>query len=111
MEKKCIRCNNIKSINNFSTSKRGTRNVCKECINLSSRIVNNLKKTAPPKPVPEVCQCCRKKSKLVLDHCHETSKFRGWICHQCNMAIGNLGDNIAGLMNAVLYLAECHETK
>jgi hypothetical protein len=111
MEKKCIKCNNIKNITEFRTDKRGTRNVCKQCLNTNRRIVEGLRKTATLKPIPEVCQCCGKERKLVLDHCHETHQFRGWLCHQCNMAIGNLGDNISGLMNAVLYLAEFYKSK
>ena len=50
-------------------------------------------------------QCCSKKSeKLVLDHCYKTEKFRGWICHHCNLSIGHLGDDIEGLQMAIEYL-------
>lgn len=111
MKKKCIKCNNIKNNTEFRIDKRGTRNVCKECRKTSRRIVESLRKTAKEKPIPEVCECCGKEKKLVLDHCHETGQFRGWLCHQCNMAIGNLGDNISGLMNAVLYLDKFYESK
>lgn len=30
------------------------------------------------------------KQRLVLDHCHKTNKFRGLICHACNLAIHKL---------------------
>ena len=39
-----------------------------------------------------------------MDHCHKTEKFRGWLCKNCNMAIGKLGDDLDGVMNAVNYL-------
>lgn len=48
--------------------------------------------------------CGKNDQKLIFDHCHETNKFRGWLCYQCNTAIGNLGDNIDGLQRAINYL-------
>jgi hypothetical protein len=30
----------------------------------------------------------------VLDHCHLTNKFRGSICKQCNLIVGQLGDDV-----------------
>ena len=30
----------------------------------------------------------------VLDHCHQTGKYRGALCRQCNTSLGKLGDNI-----------------
>jgi hypothetical protein len=41
---------------------------------------------------------------MCFDHDPETHKFRGWICQNCNTAIGKLGDNLTGLMAAVNYL-------
>ena len=65
---------------------------------------------APPKP--EHCECCGRAfgSKACYDHDHDTGKFRGWLCYQCNTGIGSLGDNIAGLMAAVDYLNRVYET-
>ena len=42
--------------------------------------------------------------KLHVDHCHETGKVRGLLCHNCNRALGLLGDNISTLTNAINYL-------
>ena len=39
----------------------------------------------------------------VLDHDHETNLFRGWLCDDCNLGIGKLGDNLEGIMRAVKY--------
>ena len=56
--------------------------------------------------MPDVCNCCGKPShkSLVVDHCHETLKFRGWLCETCNHGIGKLGDNIEGVQKALDYL-------
>lgn len=42
------------------------------------------------------------KQKLCLDHCHTTGAFRGWLCCNCNVALGNLQDSV----DIILLLAE-----
>jgi hypothetical protein len=41
---------------------------------------------------------------LCIDHNHLTNKIRGLLCHQCNLMIGNSGENIKILENAILYI-------
>jgi len=48
----------------------------------------------------------QKNSKIVFDHDHVTGKFRGWICDSCNRGLSNLGDDVAGVINALNYLLE-----
>jgi len=43
---------------------------------------------------------------LVMDHDHQTGKFRGMLCHHCNRGLGNFKDNIENLEKAILYLKE-----
>jgi hypothetical protein len=40
----------------------------------------------------------------IVDHNHLTGKVRGLTCNECNLGIGKLGDNIAGLRRALAYL-------
>lgn len=40
-----------------------------------------------------------------VDHCHETGRVRGMLCHSYNVALGALGDNEAGLAAALAYVA------
>lgn len=59
--------------------------------------------------VPKECEICKVseknlKKKLCLDHCHKTNRFRGWICHRCNFALGYARDNIEILKNMIEYL-------
>ncbi len=59
----------------------------------------------PTRPCPEICErpgCTRKA--VCLDHDHKTGKFRGWLCRPDNMALGALGDGIAGVEGIRDYL-------
>lgn len=45
-----------------------------------------------------------KVTRLCIDHCHDSGKVRGLLCHACNTAIGKFEDRIDLLNNAILYL-------
>lgn len=40
-----------------------------------------------------------------VDHCHVTGRVRGLLCGRCNLGIGMLGDNLAGVQAAADYLS------
>ena len=40
----------------------------------------------------------------VLDHCHDSQVFRGFLCHNCNLALGKLNEDIETLQRAINYL-------
>jgi len=42
--------------------------------------------------------------KLALDHDHNTGQVRGFLCHNCNRALGLLKDSIDNLEEAIKYL-------
>lgn len=44
--------------------------------------------------------------KLVVDHCHQSGKVRGLLCHNCNRALGLLKDSPEILLSAKNYLEE-----
>src|SRR5262245_26042367 len=66
------------------------------------------KRPTPTRPMPTHCECCGLPSKsdraLHLDHCHTTGKFRGWLCHGCNLGLGHFGDSIPRMELALDYL-------
>ena len=110
---KCHKCGETKDISCFSIRGEGKKKnriniYCKSCINEDRRVLNRLKKTAPP--VPEVCDCCGEKPKgrlkktLCLDHCHETNTFRGWLCDNCNVSISRAGDTLEGVTKIYQYM-------
>lgn len=111
--KTCIKCKQEKQMSSFricrlykdTRSGEYIRSECKDCEKLASRQLAQARKNAPSKP--ERCQCCHEKTDyFVLDHDHQTGKFRGWLCRNCNQGIGKLGDNIKGLQKAMKYLTE-----
>ena len=46
---------------------------------------------------------------LAVDHCHDTSKVRGLLCHHCNVGIGSLKHRKDLLLAAIRYLEETSE--
>ena len=41
-----------------------------------------------------------------VDHCHDSDEIRGLLCKACNIGIGELGDNLDGVWQAMLYLVK-----
>lgn len=80
-------------------------NRCKACIKKQSKLRDDLKKRWEHLKT-NVCDCCGQEhhKTLVLDHDHNTLRFRGWICEDCNLGLGKLGDNIEGVEKALEYL-------
>lgn len=51
------------------------------------------------------CEICAKHcKKLVFDHDHETGKFRGWLCHRCNVGLRYVEESTY-MQAALAYLA------
>jgi len=40
----------------------------------------------------------------VLDHDHDTGRFRGWLCESCNKGIGFMREDIEAILSAADYL-------
>jgi hypothetical protein len=58
----------------------------------------------PQQPSDSKCAICHREAPLCLDHDHETGKFRGYICRDCNMALGKLGDTANAIRRVLAYL-------
>lgn len=56
-----------------------------------------------------LCAICRTsnpggKGQFHVDHCHESGRVRGLLCHACNLALGQMKDDPSRLREAALYL-------
>ena len=79
------------------------KKICRECNTEYLAALTAARKNAPPEP--DHCDCChRKVEKLQVDHLHGSTTFRGWLCRQCNTGMGELGDNLEGVLQAAIFL-------
>tara|TARA_B100000902_G_scaffold112493_1_gene113703 strand:+ start:244 stop:690 length:447 start_codon:yes stop_codon:yes gene_type:complete len=117
----CIKCNTYKETSEFpfrETVGTSRRSICRDCTAIHTRVVKELKQQYPKPLDPNYsCPCCDKieeelkeygrwqdKSVWVLDHDHSTNTFRGWICNNCNNALGRFEDNTETLDRVITYL-------
>lgn len=90
---------------------------CSDCRKLymvhKKQSTENVKNLNIVRPIPSIenpypCDCCNKHiittKTIQLDHCHKTGLFRGWLCKECNISMGNLGDNISGILHVIKYM-------
>jgi transposase len=56
------------------------------------------------KSLPTECEVCGATERLHVDHDHSTNKYRGVLCHQCNVALCMVSDDIDRLKNLIKYL-------
>ena len=116
--KKCNKCKEILSIDNFSKCSGGNylRPECRKCNNKLSKERKELRKRYGNPPKNYRCPICsrheneissgggKKTTRWVIDHDHKTNTFRGWLCHGCNMGLGAFFDDPEILKKAIDYL-------
>tara|TARA_R110000787_G_C13052234_1_gene406692 strand:+ start:36 stop:479 length:444 start_codon:yes stop_codon:yes gene_type:complete len=117
--KLCIKCNVVKPLKSFpwqSGEKKFKRANCRSCDLKLNKVRNTLKFKHGLPPENYTCPICLGNEKTLglkggkkagvwcLDHSHDTDKFRGWLCHLCNRAIGFLKDDINNMKRAIKYL-------
>ena len=124
--RRCVQCNEIKDITCFpyrEASHKARRKECRECNKESAALLRKLKRENPfPNAKEYKCPCCLRTEKeirknggwpdrtiWVLDHNHTTKEFRGWICDNCNVAIGRFADSVSSLKKAINYLKDGNE--
>jgi hypothetical protein len=119
--RKCSKCDKILPETKEYFSKNQSTNTggdkyfrpeCKRCTSKEGKGKRMAQKmagnpTVPPMGTP--CHNCGRteyKKPLVFDHCHKTLRHRGWLCDNCNRAMGMLGDTPEALRRAARYMEE-----
>ena len=121
--KTCSKCNNKLPLDKFSKSSGANflRPECRSCNNGMTKIRNELRKVHGMPDNTYICPICNKgesevagkgglrNGAWVIDHCHDTETFRGWLCHSCNRSLGGFADSIDILKKAIIYLKKHKE--
>ena len=119
----CVKCKLLKPITSYTKASGGNyyRTECRSCANELSHIRSKLRAEKGEPPSGYVCPICeedessvkgsgnKRNGSWVLDHCHLSQAFRGWLCHKCNRGLGAFEDNPTRLENAITYLRKHDE--
>ena len=116
--KVCSKCDKYLPLSSFSPHSGANflRPECREC-NVALKKVRERLRLEYGMPENEyncpICNCNEEQVKgkgntkngpWVLDHCHDTETFRGWLCHKCNRALGGFNDDLDTLNRAIAYI-------
>ena len=120
----CNNCGIVQPVENFQHMASGEiKRKCRTCARNQSSLIKYLKKIHPYPNDDYCCPICerdideigRKGQKRlqnwVMDHCHDTETFRGWVCHHCNVGLGAFSDSLERIENAAAYLQKHEENK
>jgi hypothetical protein len=113
----CNNCGIVQPVENFQHMASGEiKRKCRTCARDQSNLIKYLKKIHPYPADGYCCPICKRDieqiarkgqkrlQNWVLDHCHDTETFRGWVCHHCNVGLGAFSDDLQRVENAAAYL-------
>jgi len=113
----CNVCDVMQPIANYRVLISGEiKRKCRSCKSGQDKVVQRLRKENPYPPEDYCCPICERDikevgkygqpmlSKWVLDHCHDTDTFRGWLCGNCNTGLGGFKDDKDKVLRAYNYL-------
>lgn len=113
--KRCSRCRVSKPLEEFhrhATQSRGVNTYCKEC-RRAIQADTHLRRTyglsaadlaALLDEQRGVCAICETRPAVHVDHDHLSGDVRGVLCFPCNVALGQLKDDVALFRKAIDYL-------
>jgi hypothetical protein len=124
--KRCSRCHEWKTLDQFPRNRRakdGYHCYCKSCHNQIGREYKQrryggarhyhlrhrygITAAQVDRMIAEqggVCALCKAAEPKHVDHDHATGRVRGILCFGCNGGLGQFGDNIDRLVLAIAYL-------
>jgi hypothetical protein len=122
--KTCLRCEENKNASCFGWSgyikKNGLKSLCSYCKTCQNELRVKRKYGVDYEEYKRMLtkqnNCCANpgclankpgapgRTRFYIDHCHKTNKIRGLLCHQCNLALGHVSDDIKKLEGLIVYL-------
>lgn len=113
----CHKCDEVQPVKNFTVMASGEiKRTCSSCRNGNRKVVRDLRKDNPYPDDDYSCPICKRDMEeiskygqprlktWVLDHCHDTNTFRGYVCSNCNTGLGGFQDNADNVSRAYEYL-------
>jgi len=81
---------------------------CLSCQKTRASELRKAKKNAPSRP--EFCDACGKvpptEKNWQVDHDHISGEFCGWLCKDCNVGFGKLGDTAVSISKVFRYIID-----
>ena len=114
--KVCAKCKKELPLCSFAKANGNyPRSECRMCGTKQAKIREELKKQHQKPGEDYTCPVCNRgytdieylgnrKGGWCLDHDHKTGHFRGWLCHDCNKALGFFKDDAILLKSAIDYI-------
>jgi len=113
--KRCARCRELKLLSQFhqlSQQSGGHNPYCKDCrkvMNADTHIkrtygLSRVQLDALIEAQGGRCAICESNPAVHVDHDHATGKIRGVLCFTCNVALGQLKDDVTLFRKAIDYL-------
>ena len=122
--KVCTKCDTYLPLSKFGRHSGANflRAECRSCNNEMKKVRDRLRQEYGMPKEGYICPICNgdaeavkgkgntKNGSWVIDHCHDTDTFRGWLCHKCNRALGGFDDDTEFLKRAIEYI-EAHQRR
>ena len=115
----CNDCGVVQPVDNFQQMPSGEiKRKCKSCKRKQLQLVDHLRTLHTYPDENYLCPICQRNIKeigrkgqprmqmWVLDHCHDTETFRGWVCSNCNTGLGAFKDDVEKITKAKNYLED-----
>ena len=121
--KVCAKCKHELPITSFAKANGNyPRSECRECGKKQANIRKRLKEQYTKPEDNYNCPICERVYDDIkylgnrhggwcLDHDHKTGEFRGWLCHDCNKALGFFKDDAILLQSAINYIMKNGDSK
>jgi len=73
--------------------------------NINIEYNNRRREARAGRPKPSCCEVCGRNDRpIIFDHSHNKHHFRGWLCSNCNVALGMVRDDPNVLLKLAAYL-------